>query len=86
MIIYVLFVDEWVILAATVPKQSGMTVMSLATLHRTVPTRFLHQEHVTTKTDVIQGIYTPHPKRWFTLHTLWSQTGETFQPITILLP
>ena len=36
-----------------------MAVMNLATLCRTSPTRFLHQEHHATKTDLIQGINTP---------------------------
>ena len=58
--IYVLFVDEQVILAATALMPS--VVMNLATLHRTGPTRFLHQGHCTTKTDLVQGINIPTPK------------------------
>ena len=41
---------------------SVMAVINLATLHRTAPTRFLHQEHHATKTDLIQGINTPTTK------------------------
>ena len=58
----VLFVDEQVILASTALMPSVMAVINLATLHRTVPTRFLHQEHRATKTDPIQGINIPTPK------------------------
>ena len=36
-----------------------MAVMNLVTLHRTAPSRILHQEHHDTKTDLIQGIDTP---------------------------
>ena len=36
--------------------------MNLATLHRTVPTRFLPQEHHATRTDLIQGINISTPK------------------------
>ena len=54
-----LFVDEQVILATTALMPSVMAVMNLDTLYRTVPTRFLHQEHHASKTDLIQGINTP---------------------------
>ena len=46
---FVLFVDEWVILATTAPVHSVTAVMNLATLQRTAPTRFLPQEHHATK-------------------------------------
>ena len=39
-----------------------MAVMTFATLHRTTPTRFLPQEHHTTKTDLVQGINIPTSK------------------------
>ena len=39
-----------------------MDVMNVATLHKTAPTRFLPQEHPTTKTDLIQGIDIPTSK------------------------
>ena len=42
--ISVLSVDGQVILAATALMPSVMAVMNLATLPRTVPTRFLHQK------------------------------------------
>ena len=58
----VLCEDSQVILAATALMPSVMAVMNVATLHRTVPTRFLYQEHHATKTDLIQGINTPTPK------------------------
>ena len=57
----VFFVDEWVTLATTALMPSVIAVMNLATLHRTVPTRFLPQEHHTTKTDLFQGIDIPTP-------------------------
>ena len=49
----VLFVNEWVILAATALMHSVTAVVNLATLHRTATTRFLSQEHHATKTDLI---------------------------------
>ena len=55
----VLYVDGQVILAATAPVPSVVAVMNLATLPRTVPTRFLHQEHHATTADLNQGIDTP---------------------------
>ena len=58
----VLFVDKQPLLATTTLMPSGMAVMNLATLHRTSPTRFLPQEHHTTKTDLLQGINIPIPK------------------------
>ena len=60
--IEVLFVDEQVILATTVPMPSAMAVMNLATFPSSDPTRLLPQEHHTTKTDLIQGINIPTPK------------------------
>ena len=53
--INVLSVDRQVILAATA-LSSVMAVMNLATLPRTAPTRFLHQEHHATMEDLVQGI------------------------------
>ena len=57
-----LFVDEWVILAATAPIQSVTAAKNLATLHRTVTTRLLPLEHHAIKTDLIQGINILTPK------------------------
>ena len=57
--ISVLAVDKQVILAATALMPSVMAVMNLATLPRTAPTRFLHQEHHATMADLVQGIDTP---------------------------
>ena len=51
--------DKQFILAATALMSSVITVVNLATLHRTAPTRFLPQEHHTTKTDLIQDIDIP---------------------------
>ena len=42
---------------------SAMAGMNLATLHMTASTRVLSQEHHTSKTDIIQGIDIPTPKR-----------------------
>ena len=68
-----LFVDEGVILATTAPMHSVTAVMNLATLHKTAPTRFLHQEHHAMKTDFIPGHDTPTPKGGqITLHPLWA--------------
>ena len=39
-----------------------MAVMNFATLNRTAQTRFLHQGHCATKTDIIQGINISTPK------------------------
>ena len=58
----VLFVDAQVTLATTAQMPSVLAVMNLAILHKTAPTRFLHQEHHTTKTDLVQGIETPTRK------------------------
>ena len=55
----VLFVDTQIILASTALMSSVMAVMNFAILYRTAPTRFLHQEHLSTKKDLIQGINTP---------------------------
>ena len=54
-----LSVDRQVILATTAPMPSVMAVMNLATLPRTAPTRFLHQECHATMADLAQGINTP---------------------------
>ena len=54
--------DEQVILAASASMCSVTAVMNLVTLHRTAQTRFLPQEHHTTKTDLIQGIDIPTSK------------------------
>ena len=62
----VMFVYEWVILAATVLMCSVMAVMDLANLHRTAPARILPLKHHATKTDLIQGIDIPRG----TNHTL----------------
>ena len=70
--ISVLSVDEQVILAATVLMPSVIAVINLATLPRTAPTRFLHQEHHTTLEYLTQGINTP-------------TTGET-DPTPIIVP
>ena len=53
----VLFVDEQVIFATTALMPS-IIVMNLATLPRTAPPRFLHQECHPTIVDLIQGIET----------------------------
>ena len=54
-----------------------MAVMILAILHRTAQTRFLHQDHHTIKTDLMQGIDTPTTK--VTHHTpiMVSDIGES---------
>ena len=57
------FVDVQVILAATGPMHSVTAVMNLATLHKTFPTRFLCQEHHTTKKGLIQYHNTPTCKK-----------------------
>ena len=62
MMIGILFVDEWVILSSTALMCSIMAVKNLATLHRTMQTRFPPQDHHITKTDFIQGINIPIPK------------------------
>ena len=56
------FVDAQVILAATLLIPTVITVMNLATLCRTSPTRFLPQEHHAPNTDLIHGIDTPTNK------------------------
>ena len=61
MMIDALFVDEWVILVATVLMHSVTVAMNLATLHKTAQTRFLHQEHHATKTGFIPGHDTATP-------------------------
>ena len=86
MMIDVLFVNEWIILAATTPVPSVTAEMNSITLHNTAQTRFLYQEQHTTKTSLIQGHDTPTPEGQITLHSLWTQTWETFQPITIMPP
>ena len=62
MMIDALFVDEQIILAATVPMCSVTAAMNLATLHKTAPTRFLPQECQATKTGIIPGHNTPTPE------------------------
>ena len=57
-----LFVDKWVILAATAPMYSVTAAMDSANLHKTAPTRFLPQEHHATKTDLVQCHDKPTPK------------------------
>ena len=52
-------VDEQVIFAATALMSSIVAVMNLATLPRTAPITFLHQEHHATMADLVQGINTP---------------------------
>ena len=56
--ISVLSVNGQVILPTTALMPSVMTVANLATLPRTVPTKFLHQEHHTTMTDLVWGTIT----------------------------
>ena len=60
--ICVLFVNVQVIFAATALMPSAMAMLNMAILHRTAPTRFLHQKHHATKTDLVQGIDTPPTK------------------------
>ena len=55
----VLFVDSQVILATTFPVPSVTAVMNLATLHKTVETRFLSQENNATRTGLIPAHDTP---------------------------
>ena len=50
------------------PDASFMGVMNFATLHRIATTRFLPQEHHTSKTDLVHSINTPITKG--TDHTL----------------
>ena len=82
------FVDKQVILAATAMMCSVIGAMSLATLHRIAPTRFLPQEHHTIKTDLIQGINISTPKG--TDHTLpimvpdMGEISAGHSPMTIL--
>ena len=52
-------VDEQVTLATTALIPSVMTVMNLATLSRTAPTTFFHQECHSTMANLTQGIDTP---------------------------
>ena len=59
MMIRVLSIDRQVTLATTALVLNVIIMMNLATLFRTVPTRFLHQEHHITTEDLIQGINTP---------------------------
>ena len=58
----VLFVDEWVILAATASMFSLTAAMNLSTLPKTAPITFIPQEHHTTKTDLFQGINITPPE------------------------
>ena len=57
-----LFVDEHVILATTALMCSVTAMMNSATLHKTAPPRFLHQEHHATMTGLIPGHDTSTPK------------------------
>ena len=57
--ISVFSVNGQVILATTAQMPSDMAVMNLATLPRTVLTKFLHQEHHATIENLIQGINAP---------------------------
>ena len=59
MVIDVLYVGTHVILATTVLMPSAIALMNVTILCRTAPTRFLPQEHHTTKIDLVQGIDTP---------------------------
>ena len=70
-------VDGKVILAVTVLMPSVIAVMSFATLPRTSLIRFLHQEHLATTEDLIQGIDAPTIRR--TNHTpiMVPDTGDT---------
>ena len=54
-----LFVDRQAIFANTAPMCSVTAAMNFATLHKTVPTRFLPKKHHATKTGLIQGHDTP---------------------------
>ena len=54
-----LSVNGQVTLATTALMPSVVAVMNLATLLRTFPRRFLHQEHHATTKDLTQGIDTP---------------------------
>ena len=56
------FVDRQAILAATDPMCSVIAAMNLATLHKTAPTRFLSQEHHSTKIGLILGHDTLTPE------------------------
>ena len=57
--IIVLSMDEQVIFTTTALMPSVTAVTNLATLPRTVPTKFVHQEHYTTIVDLVRGIDTP---------------------------
>ena len=54
--------DAQIILVATSQMTTVMTVMNLATMCRTAPTKFFPQKHHATKRDLIQGINTPTTK------------------------
>ena len=56
--ISVLSVDGQVFLPTTAMMPYVMAVTNLATLPRTAPTKFLHQEHHTTTAGLILGIIT----------------------------
>ena len=62
MIIDALSLDEQVIFAATALMCSVTAAMNLATLHKTALTRFLPQEHLATKTGLVQDHSIPTPK------------------------
>ena len=57
-----LFVDVQVILAATALMPSVIAVMNLAILHRTAPTRFLHQNTTPPKQISYKALILPQPK------------------------
>ena len=71
-----LYLDEQIILAATALMSSVMAVMNLATLCRTVPTRFLPQKNIATKTDLIQGIDTLTTKGTDHTHIMVPDIGD----------
>ena len=59
MVIGVLSVDRQVILATTALMPSVMAVMNFTILPRTIPTRFLCQQHHATTENLVQSIDTP---------------------------
>ena len=86
MLIDVLFVDKQVILATIALRHSVMAVRNFATLHRPAPSRFLPQEHNTTKTDLVQGIVIPTPKGTdHTPHIMVPDMGNILA-VTVPLP
>ena len=81
----VLSVDRQVILATTALMPSVMAVINLATLPRTAPTRFLHQEHHHQGKISFKTSLHPQTEGQITL-LLWSQTYETLQQTSVLSP